>query len=161
MNAAGTPSESAAMARMTIRLLRTGRVVDVGSTLTTLVVLVLAIILPGGRFEPAQLIGLLAAILIFGLVQKFYAIRVTFDTGLFSDLAIALQNVPTAHTDAALVELDRALAALGLRSDSQVPPRSLLKRVGGAKRMLGMQILCFALQWLALGAASVIQQVSV
>jgi hypothetical protein len=149
-------TESAAIARAAARLLASGRAVDLASTLTTIAVLVLAIVLVVVHHSPARHTWLLGVIVALGLAQKYYAVRVIFDSGLFNDLADAFQRVGDQDNDKPLIELDRALVALGLRKMPEDPPRVLAERVTGAKRKLLLQALCLILQWLIFFAASAI-----
>ena len=70
-------ADSAVVARTAARLLETGKGVDLASTLTTLAVLVLAIVWGLGTLAPAHLMWTLVVILVLGLAQKYYAVRVT------------------------------------------------------------------------------------
>ena len=158
----GQPTaDSAGVARAAARLLETGKLVDLASTLTTLAVLVLAIVWGLGHLAPAHLMWTLVVILVLGLAQKYYALRVAFDVGLFGDLAEAFQQASSnpdksSPDNAPLVELDRALAALGLRNVPEASPRPLSVRVAGATRLLRLQIVCLIIQWLLLVAASAV-----
>ncbi|TXI47286.1 MAG: hypothetical protein E6Q50_13425 [Lysobacter sp.] len=59
--------------------------------------------------------------------ERFLALRLRFDRGLFADLAAArIADLPT---------LDRALAASGLRRASAGPTRTLADRVRGTRRL--------------------------
>lgn len=125
-------------AAVTAALLRQGRLLDGCSS---------ALLLLGAAFGLAQLLGTeqdpwLAAIclglVVVGLVQKYWALRVAFDAELFERL-----------DRLALDELDAALHGLGLLADGK-GGRALGERCQGALRLLKRQALLLALQTLLL-----------
>lgn len=125
-------------AAVTAALLRQGRLLDGCSG---------ALLLLGAAFGLAQLIGAprdpwLAAIclglVLAGLVQKYWALRVAFDAELFERI-----------DRLGLAELDAALHGLGLLAEGKAG-RPLHERSGGALRLLKRQALLLALQVLLL-----------
>lgn len=70
-------------------------------------------------------------------VERYLALRIRFDAGLFADLASArIDN---------LAALDAALTALGVRKDSQ-SPRTLDDRLEGSRRLWRSHALIVGLQ---------------
>lgn len=125
-------------ATVTAALLRQGRLLDGCSS---------ALLLLGAAFGLAQLLGAeqdswLAAIclglVLAGLVQKYWALRVAFDAELFDRI-----------DRLALDELDAALRSLGLLADGK-GGRALGERCQGALRLLRNQALLLGLQTLLL-----------
>lgn len=125
-------------AALTAALLRQGRLLDGCSG---------ALLLLGAAFALAQLMGTpqdpwLAAIclglVLAGLVQKYWALRVAFDAELFERL-----------DRLTLAELDAALLSLGLLADGK-GGRALGERCQGALRLLRNQALLLGLQTLLL-----------
>jgi hypothetical protein len=93
------------------------------------------------------LLILVAAIVLIGLIEKYYAFRVAFDADLFQNIA----NDANQLNDRT-VDLDHALTTLGLLPvDKQA--RSWTIRSQGALKLLRQQVLFFALELvLMLGA---------
>lgn len=84
--------------------------------------------------------ALCALLLLAGLLQKFFAIRVALDADLFAQLATCDEQRGQ-HTQA----LDQALFSLGLKA-SQVDNRDWPTRSRAAMRLLRQQVLCFTVQ---------------
>lgn len=84
------------------------------------------------------------ALLVCGLVQKYFALRVALDAELFAQLASDVQQL-----DRRTRELGQALVSLGKPAGE----RSWERRSQGALRLLRLQTLCFALQLLLAMAA--------
>ncbi|MFY9960190.1 hypothetical protein [Pseudomonas sp.] len=84
--------------------------------------------------------ALCALLLLAGLLQKFFAIRVALDADLFAQLATRGEQL-VQHTQA----LDQALFSLGLKA-SQVDNRDWTTRSRAAMRLLRQQVLCFTVQ---------------
>ena len=84
------------------------------------------------------------ALLVCGVLQKYFALRVALDADLFTQLAGDMQQL-----DRRTRELDQVLASLG----KPVLERSWEQRSRGALRLLRLQTLCFALQLLVATAA--------
>lgn len=85
-------------------------------------------------------------VLLLALVERYCALRLRFDRGLYADLASG--RIPS------LTALDSALAALGLRK-AAVPPRTLADRIRGTQRLwwahaavVGKQVVFCALAYL-------------
>ncbi|AJC46212.1 hypothetical protein [Xanthomonas sacchari] len=81
-----------------------------------------------------------------GLWQRYWAARVGLDAALL-EAVLAEPDLPRAAAD-----LDAALQRLGLLR-MLPPPRDWLARWQGMRRLLRRQLLCFALQVLALVVA--------
>ncbi|WP_339544570.1 hypothetical protein [Pseudomonas sp. RA_35y_Pfl2_P32] len=124
----------------TASLLRRGASLDQLSTGLTLVgaLLGLSQYLLAGPGVGAVLCG--AALLVLGLVQKYWALRVAFDAELFQRVADGNQAL-TLRTEA----LDHALAALGLQP-AERGGRLWSERTGGALNLLRRQALLVAAQ---------------
>jgi hypothetical protein len=88
----------------------------------------------------------LAATLLAGAADRYYALRVRLDAGLFADLA-------QGHI-ASLPALDAALARVGLRK-SGTAARSLDDRLQGAKGLLIKHVAVLGLQAMMLFGAGV------
>lgn len=121
-------------------LLRRGRSLDHFSTALSLVAVVLGLSpllgAPGGLG-----LGLFCAtLLLVGLAEKYWALRVALDAELFQQLACAGEQLD-AHTQA----LDQALQRLGLQPAEQAG-RSWSLRCQGALGLLRRQILCLLFQ---------------
>ena len=127
-------------------LLRRGRALDNLSTGLTL--LSLALGLSQLWLTPSALLMSWAVLLVvLGLVEKYYALRVAFDADLFQKLADDPANL-TRNTRA----LDQALAAFNLQPADKAG-RSWPLRSQGALKLLRQQVLFLALQiMLLLGA---------
>lgn len=128
-------------------LLRRGRALDNLSTGVTLLGLALGLSQLWINTVSPLLLILVAAIVLIGLIEKYYAFRVAFDADLFQNIA----NDANQLNDRT-VDLDHALTALGLLPvDKQA--RSWAVRSQGALKMLRQQVLFLALELvLMLGA---------
>ncbi|QBF25053.1 hypothetical protein EXN22_04875 [Pseudomonas tructae] len=83
---------------------------------------------------------LCSLLLLAGLLQKFFAVRVALDAELFAHLA-ARNDQLAQHTQA----LDQSLFALGLKANP-VDDRDWQARSLAAMGLLRKQLLCFAVQ---------------
>ena len=121
-------------------LLRRGRSIDHFSSALSLVAVVFG--LAPWLGAPASLILALtcAALLITGLVEKYWALRVALDAELFQRLAEAGEQL-----DSQTHALDQALQNLGLQNAEQ-GGRTWSLRAQGALGLLRKQALCLLLQ---------------
>ncbi|MDO6524543.1 hypothetical protein [Motilimonas sp. 1_MG-2023] len=134
-----------------ISLLRRGAELDQLSLCVTALSILMLMLQSALMITPWQL-GLLIILLLVGLAQKMYALRVSLDADLFTQLAVLWQQqgVATAQdTDPMLRALDSELAALGLIKTPQ-QTRVLQSRCQGALRLLKRQFFCVVLQLLML-----------
>lgn len=125
---------------LTAGLLRRGRQLDQLSTGLTLLGLaggLLPILIGRGNLLMALPCTLL---ILFGLVQKYWAIRVALDAELFAALA-----ADPAQRQARIDELDAALVELQLQSAKQAA-RPWDTRIRGAMRLLRLQALWLGIQ---------------
>lgn len=128
-------------------LLRRGRLLDQLSSGLTLLALALGLApLIGAQVNPASamLCGLLV---LLGLAQKYWAVRVALDAELFAQLA----GQPEQLADNTR-QLDAALYSLGLQPANPVE-RPWPERCRGALRLLRLQVACLAAQILLAVAA--------
>jgi hypothetical protein len=128
-------------------LLRRGRALDNLSTGVMLLGLALGLSQLWINTVSPLLLILVAAIVLIGLIEKYYAFRVAFDADLFQNIA----NDANQLNDRT-VDLDHALTTLGLLPvDKQT--RSWAVRSQGALKLLRQQVLFLALELvLMLGA---------
>ncbi|WP_339526918.1 hypothetical protein [Pseudomonas sp. EA_35y_Pfl2_R111] len=123
-------------------LLRRGRALDQLSTTLSLVALLIGLApLLGITAQPLTAL-FCALLLIPGLGQKYWALRVALDAELFQQLASRVDQL-AAHT----ADLDQALAQLKLQPANQ-PARSWDERSLGALRLLRQQALWLLAQLL-------------
>ncbi|ERH52473.1 hypothetical protein O203_00930 [Ectopseudomonas chengduensis] len=121
-------------------LLRRGRSLDHCSSALSLVA-VLSGLAPWLGAPPSLILALLcAALLIAGLAEKYWALRVALDAKLFQRLAEAGEQL-----DSQTHALDQALQNLGLQNAQQTG-RSWSLRSQGALDLLRKQALCLLLQ---------------
>lgn len=111
--------------------LRTGRVLDHGSS----VLLLGTFIVAPAPVTPLTNV-LLAAALLLGLLQKYFAWRVALDAELFAILSEQPQEMRL---------FDLSLAAI-LKREAVTPTRSMASRWQGAQRLLRRQVVTLALQ---------------
>lgn len=123
-------------------LLRRGKALDRLSSALTL--LGLAIGLAPLLGVAAQLLSALfcALLVLLGLVEKYWALRVALDAELFQRLADDAEHL-TLHT----ADLDQALTGLGLQP-ANLAARSWDERSRGALRLLRLQALSLLAQLL-------------
>ncbi|MES2820192.1 MAG: hypothetical protein V4812_14535 [Pseudomonadota bacterium] len=123
-------------------LLRRGQDLNRLSMALTLLALALGVVLP--LFAPVglPLCALLLGLVLLGLVQKYWALRVAFDADLLSQLASAPGSLEQRTRD-----LDQALVELGLLPSARAG-RPWAQRSQGALRLLRTQALLCALQLL-------------
>jgi hypothetical protein len=114
-------------------LLRRGRGLDLLSGAITLLALAYGLApLLGSAYSPAASI-LCSLLVMFGLAQKYWALRVALDADLFTHLAGDAPRLQE-RTD----ELDQALLQLGLQKTTTVS-RNWDDRCRGALRLLRLQ----------------------
>ncbi|MDZ4191979.1 hypothetical protein OF113_00040 [Ectopseudomonas chengduensis] len=121
-------------------LLRRGRSLDHCSSALSLVAVLFGLA-PWLGAPPSLILALLcAALLIAGLAEKYWALRVALDAKLFQRLAEAGEQL-----DSQTHALDQALQNLGLQNAQQTG-RSWSLRSQGALDLLRKQALCLLLQ---------------
>lgn len=136
----------AEQARLATAVLSQGRGLDHWSLLFTGFALAAPLVTAGSA---AGRLGLLAVVLA-GLAQKYFAVRVGLDREIFRSWAERWQR-QGADPFADLEEMDRSLAALNLARNAEATiPRPLPDRVQGALRLFRRQVLAFAIQVLLL-----------
>lgn len=121
-------------------LLRRGRSLDHFSSALSLVAVVFGLSPLLGAPGSLTLALLCALLLIAGLAEKYWALRVALDAELFQHLAAAGEQLET-QTQA----LDQALQHLGLQAGEQ-GGRPWISRCQGALGLLRKQVLCLLLQ---------------
>ncbi|MDP9939097.1 hypothetical protein [Ectopseudomonas alcaliphila] len=121
-------------------LLRRGRSLDHCSSALSLLALVFGLAPWLGTPASLALALLCAALLIAGLAEKYWALRVALDAELFQHLAQAGEQL-----DNQTRALDQALQHLGLQNAQQVG-RTWDLRSQGALGLLRKQALCLLLQ---------------
>ncbi|GGU65278.1 hypothetical protein GCM10009504_22800 [Pseudomonas laurentiana] len=128
--------------RLVVSLLRRGRDLDRFSTVLTVLALLVGLA-PLCGVAPSLFAALLAVLLLLcGLIQKYFALRVALDADLF-----ACMTAPPHAFDLKADALDNALHELGLQPAATVS-RSLFQRSRGALRLLRFQALCVCAQCL-------------
>ncbi len=121
-------------------LLRRGRALDQLSTGITLLGLLFGLVqLLLATISPLCLI-LSAWMVLLGLLQKYWALRVAFDADLFQRMANETEQL-TQCTQA----MDRALQSLNLQKTDR-PARSWAERSRGALKLLRRQVQLLAVQ---------------
>lgn len=121
-------------------LLRRGRSLDHCSSALSLVAVLFGLAPWLGAPPSLILVLLCAALLIAGLAEKYWALRVALDAKLFQRLAEAGEQL-----DSQTHALDQALQNLGLQNAQQTG-RSWSLRSQGALDLLRKQALCLLLQ---------------
>ena len=101
-----------------------------------------ALLLFGTLTGAARIVA--SVVVVLGLLERYYALRLHFDVGLFRELARDVQLD--------LAALDGALAALGLRQRAATL-RPLAERVRGTLRLFYLHCTCVLLQVAGLIAA--------
>lgn len=123
-------------------LLRRGRALDQLSSALSLVALLIGLApLLGIKAQPLTAL-FCALLLILGLGQKYWALRVALDAELFQQLASQVDQL-AAHT----ADLDRTLVQLKLQP-ANLPARGWDERSLGALRLLRQQVLWLVAQLL-------------
>ncbi|VEE13476.1 hypothetical protein [Ectopseudomonas mendocina] len=121
-------------------LLRRGRSLDHFSSALSLVAVAFGLA-PWLGAPPSLMLALLcAALLVAGLAEKYWALRVALDAELFQRLAESGDQL-----DSQTHALDQALQNLGLQNAQQAD-RSWSLRAQGALGLLRKQALCLLLQ---------------
>jgi len=126
-----------AYARATARLLASGRVFAACSGCVAIVASLVLALDPIAAREPSFRHWALWSLVISSLPAAWYAWRVRLDEGLFADLARSIAIQPSSN--AALADLDGALAALGLATVNDNALRSLASRGIGARGLVIIQ----------------------
>jgi hypothetical protein len=121
-------------------LLRRGRSLDHFSTALSLVAVVFGLAPWLGAQASLILALICAALLIVGVAEKYWALRVALDAELFQRLAEAGEQL-----DSQTRALDQALQHLGLQN-AQHSGRAWNQRCQGALSLLRRQALCLLLQ---------------
>lgn len=121
-------------------LLRRGRLLDLLSTALSLIALVLGLAPLLGFPTSATQAMFYAAVITFGMLEKYLAARVEVDAELFIHMSQHIEQL-TERT----AELDQALEDLGLQQ-STATPRTWADRSKGALRLLRNQGLCLIVQ---------------
>ncbi len=129
-------------------LLRQGKALDRLSGALTLLALVIGLGPLLGFMALSTGAAVCIALLLCGLIQKYYALRVALDAELFATLAAAPEQLERRTT-----ELDQALLRLGRKAE---PARSWEQRSQGALRLLRLQGLWLVLQLVVALAAIVL-----
>ncbi|XXF08815.1 hypothetical protein J3Q00_00145 [Pseudomonas sp. D2-3] len=129
-------------------LLRRGKSLDRLSGALTLLALLIGLGPLLGFMALSTGAAVCIALLVCGLAQKYYALRVALDAELFATLAAAPEQL-----ERRTAELDQALLGLGRKAG---PARSWQQRSQGALRLLRLQALWLALQLLVALAAIVL-----
>jgi hypothetical protein len=123
-------------------LLRRGRALDrLSNGLTLLALLIGLAPLFGATAQPLSAV-LCTSLVLLGLVQKYWALRVALDAELFQQLTGSAEQL-TART----LDLDQALTQLGLQPPNPTA-RSWNERSHGALRLLRLQVLWLLAQLL-------------
>lgn len=123
-------------------LLHRGQALDRLSLGLTLLALALGLALPWLAPLSLPLHALLLGLVLLGLAQQYWALRVAFDADLLTQLA----NAPGSLEQRTL-DLDRALVELGLLPSARAG-RPWAQRTQGTLRLLRIQALLCALQLL-------------
>lgn len=129
-------------------LLRRGKCLDRLSGALSLLALVIGLGPLLGFMALSTGAAVCIALLLCGLIQKYYALRVALDAELFATLAAAPEEL-----DRRTAELDQALLSLGRKT---APTRSWEQRSKGALHLLRLQGLWLALQLMVALAAMVL-----
>lgn len=129
-------------------LLKRGREVNVLSLSLTLLSLLLLMLNHYLLFSNWQLV-LLSSIVVIGVIEQYYAIRVALDADLFDYLCLSLSGIPSTEqpevVDQSLQTLDNQLVSLRLIKSEQTH-RPLPTRFQGAMALLKVQLVCVVLQ---------------
>jgi len=143
---------AATRARVVASGLALGRSVDTWSLVLTALALACAV---GLALQAASLpLACLLVVAVAGGVQKAFALRVAFDEALFRawaerwSVGATGDARPGAATaiQADLLALDQALAAMGLRRGKPDCVRDLDRRIDGARKLFGRQVMALATQ---------------
>ncbi|MGK8439635.1 hypothetical protein ACRS3X_20260 [Ectopseudomonas hydrolytica] len=121
-------------------LLRRGRSLDLFSSTLSLVAVIFGLAPWLGAPASLALALICTALLILGLAEKYWALRVALDAELFQRLAEAGEQL-----DSQTRALDQALQKLGLQN-AQLAGRDWSLRAQGALGLLRKQALCLLLQ---------------
>jgi hypothetical protein len=123
-------------------LLRRGRALDRLSSVLTVLALIIGLApLLGVTAQPLSAV-LCALLVLLGIGQKYWALRVALDAELFQRLAERADQLAVQTID-----LDQALVLLQLQPANQ-PARSWHERSRGALGLLRRQVLCLLAQLL-------------
>lgn len=160
MNEAATMAGAVARARVGASSLALGQRIDTWSLLFTglaLASLFWAARQPGASLTQACLLLSVLA----GAVQKGLALRVAFDAAIFLDWAERWRCAADAGESANAIAVDlsafdQALAAAGLRAAPGASLSDLDRRLCGAMKLLGRQLIAFAVQFTVLLLAALV-----
>ncbi|SHL45756.1 hypothetical protein [Phytopseudomonas punonensis] len=130
-------------------LLRRGKSLDRLSGALTVLALVVGLGPLLGFMALSTGAAVSVSLLVCGLLQKYYALRVALDAELFATLAAAPEQL-----DRRTTQLDQALLSLGHKASGSA--RSCEQRSRGALRLLRLQALWLGLQLLIALAAIVL-----
>ncbi len=134
--------------RLIAVMLRRGKTLDRASSALSLLALVIGLGPLLGFMALSTGAAVCIALLVCGLIQKYYALRVALDAELLASLADAPEQLQRRTA-----ELDQALLWLGRKAE---PARSWEQRSQGALRLLRLQALWLGLQLLVALAAIVL-----
>ena len=125
-------------------LLDQGRTVDRLSRPLTAAALIVMLVYPAAiGSPPITLIASVIVIALAGLVESYFAIRVSFDAALFRQLASAPEPPDFG-------EMDESLSDLGLLPLAK-RGRPLSARIAGARQLMRLQILALLVQVVSAG----------
>lgn len=142
---------AAALARLAESWLALGATLDLSGMMLSIFALAILLLME----VSLPVLGGLACAVVFGIVGKYYALRVAFDRRLFLHWAERWENNAAADPGEDMARLDEALSTAGLRDSPQGPLRGLQSRQQGAFRLFRNQAAVFLLQCLVLLASAV------
>ncbi len=129
-----------------VSLLKQSTKIDRFSSIITATSLLLLVVVMFLFADSLIMIILSVVIFVLGIVEKYFAIRVDFDRGLFK----SLQNYSNSELSSALESMDRLLCQFGLIKKNYDPLRSLESRIVGAVNLLKKQLFCSVMQTILL-----------
>lgn len=132
------------LAQITAAWLSSSRMID--CTSLTLTLLAACGIFWGATASFAQFVFPL--VILLGIVEKVYAVRVAFDQRLFARWASQWESSAAVDLDAELALFDEALTEMGLRQGGATG-RNYHDRIRGACTLFRRQAWCLALQFAA------------
>jgi hypothetical protein len=139
-----------------VSLLKCGVVIDRTSFCFTLLSVVMLFLQSSLLINKFQMIAFFILVLV-GIMQKYYAIRVSLDAELFAQLAKVITAEPkNCEIESELRDLDSAMLHLGLIKTNE-DVRSLLDRCQGAFKLLKSQVACLAVQSMLLLSILLVQ----
>lgn len=129
-----------------VNLLKQSTKIDRFSSIITATSLLLLVIVMFLFADSLIMIILSVVIFVLGIVEKYFAIRVDFDRGLFK----SLQNYSSSELSSVLESMDRSLCQFGLIKKNYDPLRNLESRIVGAVNLLKKQLFCSVMQTILL-----------